>query len=164
MSRLEILKKSLEKKESLFSAKLESHFADVKSANGQPLNDKRNGFVTLNRWESQNESLRNLNQSIDKTKNAIEREESKIAYVEAVSSEIPKAIMDLVEQGTLTQWRKHPNFFFVVGVDKARILWDFDRKVVAHRYISAIKDKGQWALFRDVYNSLNAQLNGECHD
>ena len=80
-----------------------------------------------------------------------------------VSSEIPKAIMDLVEQGTLTQWRKHPNFFFVVGVDKARILWDFDRKVVAHRYISAIKDKGQWALFRDVYNRLNAQLNGECN-
>lgn len=164
MSRLEILKKSLEKKECLFSEKLESHFHDVKSANGQPLNDKRNGYVTLNRWEKQNDSLCNLNKSIEKTINAIEREESKIAYVEALSSEIPKAIMDLVEQGILTQWRKHPNFFFVVGVDKARILWDFDRKVVAHRYIREIKDKGQWALFRDVYNSLNAQLNGDSHD
>ncbi|RZF53659.1 hypothetical protein EXE30_06705 [Acinetobacter halotolerans] len=161
MSRLEVLKKSLEKKEILFNEKLVNHFADVKSANGQPLNDKRNGGVTLDRWDKQNESLRNLKQSVEKTKSAIEREESKIAYVEALSSEIPKEIMDLVEKGILTQWRKNPNFFFVVGVEKARIVWDLKKKVVAHRYIREIKDKAQWALFRDVYNRLNAQLNTE---
>ncbi|TPS05799.1 hypothetical protein FJV14_00060 [Acinetobacter baumannii] len=161
MKRLDILKQSLEKKEALFNTKLVTHYDDVKSANGQPLNDKRNGFATMNRWEKQNDSLRNLNKSIEKTKSAIDREESKQEYVEYVSSEIPKEIMELVEKGTLIQWRKHPNFFFVVGVNKARILWDFDRKVVAHRYISEIKDKGQWALFRDVYNSLSSQLNGD---
>jgi hypothetical protein len=161
MKRLDVLKQSLEKKEALFNTKLMAHYDDVKSANGQPLNDKQNGFATMNRWEKQNDSLRNLDKSIEATKSAIAREESKQEYVEYVSSEIPKEIMDLVEQGTLTQWRKHPNFFFVVGVDKARIFWDFERNVVAHRYIREIKDKGQWALFRDVYNSLNAQLNGE---
>lgn len=161
MKRLDILKQSLEKKEALFNTKLMAHYDDVKSANGQPLNDKRNGFATMNRWEKQNDSLRNLDKSIETTKSAIAREESKQEYVKYVSSEIPKAIMDLVEQGTLNQWRKHPNFFFVVGVDKARIFWDFERKVVAHRYIREITDKGQWALFRDVYNSLNAQLNGD---
>ncbi|WP_151765452.1 hypothetical protein [Acinetobacter soli] len=161
MNRLEILKQSLEKKEKMFDLKLNAHFEDVKSVNGQPLNDKRNGHVTLNRWKRQNDSLHSLNEGIQKTKNAIEREESKIANVQAVSAEIPNEILELVECGTLMQWRKHPNFFFVVGVDKARIFWDFKRNVVAHRYISEIKDKEQWAKFRDVYNGLNKVLNKE---
>ncbi|MFH3939201.1 hypothetical protein WDA44_01885 [Acinetobacter nosocomialis] len=161
MSRLEILKQSLEKKEQAFNSKLNAHFEDVKSANGQPLNDKRNGHATLNRWAKQNDSLRTLKSGIQKTKDAIEREESKIANVQAVSAEIPNEILELVACGILTQWRRHPNFFFVVGVDKARIFWDFKRNVVAHRYISEIKDKEQWAKFRDVYNGLNKVLNKE---
>ena len=165
MSRLEILKKSLAKKEDAFNSKLNSHFEDVKSANGQPLNDKRNGQVTLDRWEKQNNSLRNLENGIKKTKDAIEREELKIANVNQVSQGIPKEILDLVADGTLVQWRKHPNFFFVAGVDKARITWDAKRKVVTHRYLSEIKDQEQWSKFRDVYNSLNSLLNkGESHE
>lgn len=69
--RLEILEKSLIKKEFEFSRRLENHIQDVKRANGQPLNDKRNGRATLNRWDKQNESLRRLNDSIKKTKDAI---------------------------------------------------------------------------------------------
>ena len=165
MARLEILKRSLAKKEEAFNSKLNSHFEDVKSANGQPLNDKRNGQVTLDRWERQNESLRNLENGIKKTKDAIEREESKVANVNQANQDIPKEILDLVADGTLIQWRKHPNFFFVSGVDKARIIWDVERKVVAHRYLSGIKDQEQWSKFRDVYNSLNSLLNkGESHD
>ena len=165
MSRLEILKKSLAKKEDAFNSKLNSHFEDVKSANGQPLNDKRNGQVTLDRWEKQNNSLRNLENGIKKTKDAIEREELKIANVNQVSQGIPKEILDLVADGTLVQWRKHPNFFFVAGVDKARITWDAKRKVVTHRYLSEIKDQEQWSKFRNAYNNLNSLLNkGESHE
>ncbi|ASN69559.1 hypothetical protein 2F2_4 [uncultured Caudovirales phage] len=161
MSRLEILKKSLKKKEEAFNSKLNSHFEDVKSANGQPLNDKKNGQATLDRWNKQSDSLRNLDNGIKKTKDAIEREELKIANVEHISQNIPKEILDLVANGTLIQWRKHPSFFFVSGVDKARIIWDAKRKVVAHRYLKEIKNQEQWSKFRDVYNSLNKALNEE---
>ena len=53
-NRLEILKNSLEKKEQQLEKRFDDHFADVKRANGQPLNDKRNGQATMNRWERQN--------------------------------------------------------------------------------------------------------------
>ena len=78
MTRLEILENSLIKKQEKFDTKLSEHFADVKSANGQPLNDKRNGHVTLNRWEKQNASLLNCEKEIEKTKEAIEKEKRKI--------------------------------------------------------------------------------------
>lgn len=53
MSRLDILKASLEKKQAKFNRKLNEYFSDVKSANGQPLNDKRNGYSTMKRWDRQ---------------------------------------------------------------------------------------------------------------
>jgi len=87
--RLEILKNSLKKKEQNFYNKLKNHICTVRQANGQPLNDKRNGQATLNKWEKQNESLRNLKQSIQKTKDAIEREEGKIKKVKLTKKIIP---------------------------------------------------------------------------
>ena len=74
--RLEILKNSLIKKEKQFDDKLQNHINTVKQANGQPLNYKRNGRATLNKWDRQNESLRNLKDSIQKTKDEIEKEEA----------------------------------------------------------------------------------------
>ncbi|MGN6746881.1 hypothetical protein, partial [Neisseria sp. P0024.S002] len=56
--RMEILQQSLAKKQAAFDKRLQNHFDDVLSANGQPLNDKRNGQATLNRWERQNDGLR----------------------------------------------------------------------------------------------------------
>ena len=53
--RLEILKASLAKKQTLFDQRLQQHFDTVKEANGQPLNDKRNGRVTLNKWDKQSD-------------------------------------------------------------------------------------------------------------
>lgn len=157
--RLDILKRSLEKKESEFSNRLSNHIADVKRANGQPLNDKRNGHVTLNRWDRQNDSLKNLQTSIEKTKNAIELEESKIIGVETAKERLPQAIVTLIESGVLTQWRKYPNTFFVVGVEKARIVWDNKKKQVCHKYVKSIPDKDQLKAFASVYNPLNATLN-----
>ena len=157
--RLEILKNSLIKKEEKFNEKLQTHFDTVKQANGQPLNDKRNGQKTLDKWDKQNESLRNLQDSIQKTKNAIEKEEDKIRYVQEVNKNIPTEILELVERGELIQWRKHPNTFFVNGVDDGKIVWDNKKKVVAYRYLNLITDKEQRVKFARLYNKLNTILN-----
>ncbi len=152
--RLIILENSLEKKKKQFNDKLQNHIDTVKQANGQPLNDKRNGQATLNKWERQNDSLRNLQESIAKTENAIEFEKGKIIECESVKNSLPDAILEMMVNGTLIQWRKHPNTFFVNGVDKARIVWDNKKKVVAHKYSKQITDKDQWKLFAKTYNEL----------
>ena len=156
--KLEILQQSLTKKQSAFDDKLNTHFEIVKEANGQPLNDKRNGRATLAKWERQNDSLRNLKEGIETTKKAIEREEDKIANVENANSFIPCEILALVESGELVQWRKHPTTFFVAGVEKARIVWDEKRKVLAHKYVKEVTDKEQYSKFAKIFNSLNAVL------
>ena len=152
--RLEILKNSLAKKEQQLNAKFDEHFATVKQANGQPLNDKRNGQATLNKWERQNEGIRTLQKSIEATKQASEKEESKIKGVEHVNGYIPKEILALVETGELIQWRKHPHTFFVAGVDKARIVWLEKTKQVAHKFVSEIKEQKQRTKFVYMYNRL----------
>lgn len=152
--KLEILKSSLEKKEEKFNEKLQSHFDTVKQANGQPLNDKRNGRATLDKWDKQSDALRNLEKSIQKTKDAIDREENKIALSESVT--VPKYIRDAVEKGLITQWRKFPRFFFVVGVTGGRIVLDEETGMISHRYLSNVT-KEEYPTFRDVFNSLNQQ-------
>ena len=158
--KLEILKQSLAKKEQQLNAKFDEHFATVKQANGQPLNDKRNGQATLNKWERQNDGIRNLQKSIENTKQAIEIEEGKIKCIEHTNTFIPAEILKLVETGKLIQWRKHPHTFFVPEVDKARIIWDEKRKVVAHKFVSQITVQEQRTKFVRIYNPLNAVLNG----
>lgn len=159
--KLEILKNSLVKKEQELQRRFDVHFATVKQANGQPLNDKRNGQATLNKWERQNESIRTMQKSIEATKKAIEIEEGKIKGVEHANTFIPAEIQKLVESGELIQWRKHPHTFFVAGVDKARIVWDENRKVVAHKFVSEITIQEQRTKFVRIYNPLNAILNGQ---
>lgn len=133
-NRLEILKSSLAKKEKVFNERLQNHFDTVKQANGQPLNDKRNGRATLNKWDRQSDALRNLESSIQRTKDAIEREEMKIALVESV--DIPDFMLQAINDGRITQWRKHPRFFFVNGVKHGRIVLDEKTGIIAHRYLS----------------------------
>ena len=157
--RLEILKNSLEKKEQTLNEKFDNHFSTVKQTNGQPLNDKRNGQATLDKWERQNDGIRSQIVSVEKTRQAIEREESKIAEVEHVNTFIPTEILKLVESGELIQWRKHPHTFFVAGVDKARIVWDTKRNVVAHKYAYMIAEQEQRSKFVKIYNALNSILN-----
>ena len=153
--RLEVLQSSLKKKEALFDAKLSEHFDIVRQANGQPLNDKRCGSQTLGKWERQNDALRKIEQGIELTKRAIERETSKIAAVN--SAALPRPIQDLIEAGELIQWRRHPNRFFVTGVDKARIIWDSEKRIVAHQYVREVPSQ-QYPKFRDVFNKLSADI------
>ena len=150
--RLEILKGSLTKKEALFDVKLQNHFDTVAQANGQPLNDKRNGRSTLNKWDKQSDSLRALDESIKKTKEAIEREELKVSLVDSVT--LPDYIQSAINDGLITQWRKFPRFFFVTGVSGGRIVLDEKTGLIAHRYLSKVP-KEEYPIFRDVFNKLN---------
>lgn len=152
--KLKILEASLIKKEALLDAKFEVHFATVKQANGQPLNDKRNGQATLNKWERQNEALRNLKESIEKTKRAIEIEKGKIQDTEHAKGTFPQCILNMLESGQLIQWRKHPNTFFVKGVDKARIVWDDKKKIIFTRYKNTITEQDIWKIFATTFNTL----------
>ena len=152
--RLVILKRSLEKKEAVLDARFAAHFDSVKAANGQPLNDKRNGQATLNRWEKQSDAIRNQIESVDITRAAIEREECKSAEVAYFYSVMPAHIQVLIDNGTLRQWSKHPHIMFVAGVDKARILFDEKTGLCYHKYAKEIQDKAQYAIFRDVYNAI----------
>lgn len=154
-NRLKILEQSLEKKQKKFDVMLQNHFDTVKQANGQPLNDKRNGATTLRKWDKQNDALRKQKSEIEKTQNAIEKEMGKIANVESVS--LPPEISELIESGAITQWRKHPTFFFVNGAEKARIHL-LDDGSIAHRYLRDIPNGEQYAIFRDVFNALNKKI------
>jgi len=156
--RLEILKASLAKKQAAFDAKLSAHITDVKSANGQPLNDKRNGHVTMNRWEKQNNTLRNMQAEIEKTKAAIEKEEYNISHVERTNDTIPKELLDLVADGTLSQWRKYPNMFFVNGVDKFRLIWD-KGGFLSHKYGGQVTDPEQRKKIVALVNPLLSKFS-----
>ncbi|HDR2785784.1 TPA: hypothetical protein QCJ60_005192 [Enterobacter sichuanensis] len=152
--RLEILKGSLAKKQTLFDQRLQQHFDTVKEANGQPLNDKRNGRTTLNKWDKQSDALRNLESSIQRTKDAIEHEEMKIALAESV--DIPDFVQKAIEEGLIIQWRKHPRFFFVTGVKHGRIVLNEETGTIGYRYLNKVS-KEEYPTFRDVFNKLNQQ-------
>lgn len=159
MNRLEILKSSLEKKQMKFNKKLDEHFSDVRSANGQPLNDKKNGASTMRRWDKQDDALSKLQKEIEKTKSAIEYEEGKLVGIAGNKSRMPKAITDLIDNGTLKQWGKYPHIMFVDGVEKARIIWDNKKKQVLHKFTNTLTDKEQRKRFAQVYNSLHEVIN-----
>lgn len=152
--RLEILEKSLIKKEAELARRLDEHFDDVKSANGQPLNDKRGGYKVMERWKEQSRMIHKTQESIEKTKRAIEKEKDKIAWVELFT--VPAPIQELLDTGVLTQWRRHPNYFFVKGVERARIVYE-NGKIYA-RYHTEIPDQQQYAIYRDVFNSLAKKI------
>ena len=159
MKRIDILKMSLEKKNAAFDAALQAHFDDVKSANGQPLNDKRNGYATMRRWERQNEALKSRQESIERTKMAIEREEAAIRRVE--SAEFPACVQKLIDEGTLAIWRKHPRFLFVEGVEKARIVYDKEKNIIMARYHNRIKCREQFDKFKNIFNALVREFEAE---
>ena len=152
--RLEILENSLAKKEAELARRLNIHWEDVKSANGQPLNDKRNGRATMERWKRQHRAIGSQKESIEKTKRAIDKEINKIARVESFT--IPTAIQELLDTGVLTQWRKYPNRFFVKGVEKARIVYENGKIFAAHH--TEISNQEQYAVFRDVCKSLARKI------
>lgn len=155
--RLDILTASLAKKKAELDRRFAEHFTDVRSANGQPVNDKRNGNSTIVRWERQSEAIRNLEKSIEKTEAAIEREQNKIGDCEIACETLPVAILERMDSGELIQWRKFPNRFFVPGVQKARIVWD-NKRGLCTSYESYISDPAQRVKFQRVIDQLLVEL------
>jgi hypothetical protein len=103
-ARLSVLKASLVKKEKLRDTKINTHFETIKKTNGQPLNDKRDGHKTLAKWDKQNDAIRSINESIERTKAAILREESAVNRVASV--DLPDCIQRAITDKRITQWRK----------------------------------------------------------
>jgi len=156
MARLDILRASLEKKKAEFDQKVSEHFETVKAANGQPLNDKRNGRATLNKWDRQNSALRKLKESIEKTEAAILLEEGRINEKTLELNNFPDPVRKLVASGVLKQWGKHPHILFVEGVERGRIV--VEGGVVKARYHAQIPSQEQYSIFRDVFNGLLREL------
>lgn len=155
-SRLDVLKTSLQKKRAKVDDAFGNHFADVKLANGQPLNDKRNGSATMDRWEKQSNAIRNARHEVTKTERAIKREEGKLADVEYANGRLPQYVLDMVSAGEITQWRKHPNVFFVPDVDNGRVFVDLDTGAIGVRHMHAIPEN-QYPKFRDTVNKMLAK-------
>lgn len=158
MSRLDVLSASLVKKEERLSALLSSHFDTVKATNGQPMNDKRNGSAHFKKIEKENDAIRRANAEIDKTKAAIERERLKTAGVELANEAMPKPFLDAILSNKITQWRKFPNRFFVVGVEKARLIWDSKEGKLFSGYTSSIPNDEQKQSFQVIARELYAEL------
>ncbi len=60
MTRLEIAQRALSKKQAQLDNAFNVHFNHVKQANGQPMNDKKNGLAWVSRMESTNDAIRSL--------------------------------------------------------------------------------------------------------
>ena len=117
---------SLAKKEAELQRRFDNHFGTWKQTNGQPMNDKRNGGAFFRKVEKQNDAIRNMQASIQKTKDAIDREKSTTAYVKGVKSGLPKSISSLINKRDLHNG-KSTQIHFCPGVEKARIIWN-DKK------------------------------------
>ena len=100
-AKLDKMKLVLARKEEGLELRYQEHFDDVESANGQPLNDKRNGRATTERWERQNDAIRGLKEDIEKRKKSIDREEAKQHAVSTQRSVFPPIINELLNKGEL---------------------------------------------------------------
>ncbi|MEY4904126.1 MAG: hypothetical protein RLZZ292_1941 [Bacteroidota bacterium] len=160
-NRLDILENSLKKKEEVLANRLTNHFNFVKSANGQPMNDKRNGADFFKAQDKQNDAIRNASNGVDKTKVAIEREEKAIKRVNSI--ELPIIITEALEAGEIMQWRKFPHIFFVAGVEKGRIIYNKKTKDLFCSHYSEIPTKEQKDKFKNFVLKLVDKLSCSFH-
>ena len=146
------------KKETAFEGKLDKHFSDVKSANGQPLNDKRNGASTTQRWDKQSSALRTAEKSIKVSQKAILDLEGTQVYLEKMAGAYPPAIIALVKSGKIKPWTKHANTFFVDGVEKGRIFYEPKKHILGNKFANEIPNQAQRTIFVGIYNKLWAEM------
>ena len=171
MTRLEILQNSLIKKEAQQDNNFTSLYEHQSMTHGSPVNDKRCGSAWFKAHDRINDTIRNQYESIEKTKQAIEREERRQLRNEDARNmllEYPKAIIDLVEAGTLIQWNKHPSTFFINGLEKIRISYEKKElktkitETLYHKYgreFASISTKEQIKYFNGLFNELKSKVN-----
>jgi len=157
-TRLDILKNSLEKKKQVLDSRYDAYFEDVKRGNGQPMNDKRNGQATLNRWDRKSNSIRSAEEAIKVTEEAIIKHEYREKAIERTKSILPAPLLDSLTSGDIRQWHRFPNYFFVKGVEKGRFFWDTKTKCIRLKYMSQIPNKEQKDLFISVVRQLDKDI------
>ena len=155
-TRTDVLKASLEKKEAKLNDLFENQFSHWKKTNGQPMNDKKSGASHFKKSDKNDDAIRNQLAEIEKTKKAIEKEAVKVEQSERVKNSLPSSIVELLDSGKITQWRKFPDTFFVKGVDKGRL--QYKNGVLSNRYYKDIPTQEQKAIFKDLYNTLNGKI------
>ena len=74
----------------------------------------------------------------------------------AESVTIPVYMQEAIDAGLITQWRKHPRFFFVNGVKHGRIVLNEETGAIGYRYLNKVS-KEEYPTFRDVFNKINQQ-------
>ena len=156
--RLEILNNSLAKKQAKLDARIAAQYARQAETNGQPLNDKRNGQSTMNALANGERAIFGQFDEIRKTEAAIKREADKIEHCKNWMDEMPQIIKDMAASGEIVQWRKHPQYFFVNGVDKGRFSFQDGR--VFGRYLSDIP-ADQYPLFQAATSKILRALKGD---
>lgn len=155
--RLTTLKLSLEKKQTELDNRFTKLFGLYHGRQGQPIQkDIASDQRLVKQSDKADQAIRNQQAEIEKTKAAIEREQNAVDRVNSV--ELPEAIKQLLADGVITQWRKFPNRFFVVGVDKARIVYFPETRAIAPHYHTEIKDPEQYKVFAKVFNELRSIL------
>ena len=167
MKRLELLEKSLEKKEKELDRRFDNCFDHIKQTNGQPMNDKRNGKAFFNKVEKNDNAIRNQMESVKKTKNAIDREKSRLNYKEKVIADrvhLPQVVQDLINDGTLNQWMIYPDYFFVNGIEKFRINIKQKKTKKAdwtffHKFGNTVASKEDRNKINEILKLLRENLN-----
>lgn len=154
--RLEILKRSLEKKEQALNDKVSAIFSHQATTHGSPVNDKRGASSFFKKAERLNDSAGNALKEIEKTKEAIDREEWKIKNTESAKENFPQPILELIKQGVLVQWRKHPRFLFIEGVSKARLSWDAKKGLLIRYGDQVIGEERE--LLKSIFYPLKEAL------
>ncbi|NCX95785.1 MAG: hypothetical protein EBX41_05120 [Chitinophagia bacterium] len=133
--RLEILKNSLIKKEERQQYLLSQFYGGWHGRQGQPIDlSRKSDRALLNRTDKYDNALRNISAEIQKTKDAIEREEGKLRQVELTNQILPASLLEFVNRGELIQWRKYPNTFFIPGIEKVRLIWKPKENKLFTRY------------------------------
>ena len=155
-TKLDRLQISLAKKEALENKLFDRLFEMIRETNGQPMNDKKDGPAYFKKRAKIDDAIRHIQAGIELTKNAIEKENAARFRVSSVA--LPGFLAEMVENGTLIQWRKHPTMFFVKGVDKARIIYDPKSGNVLHKFSSSIPNQEQYDIFKNVVAEIRQKF------
>jgi hypothetical protein len=157
-TREQVLVDSLARKQQQFDNRFAVHFDEATARQGQPWHDNAKDRSARKRLDRQDAALHTLKESIQKTEDALARERRKVAAVERTAAILPAAILEALESGTLSQWRRHPTTFFVHGVERARLVWDVDRQQLTTRYLGELKEETARARFLEVARALDRAI------
>lgn len=139
---LKKMESKLERLQAEFEALFDNHPRD--GHGGTPnIVDNAKGRQMMRACERLEERRRAKKKAINEQKEKIERMQSRIAYKNTQTKKSTKFIeenpidsrlFELEKQGRLKQWKRNPQYFFVVGLDKVAIATFGGRVAMAARF------------------------------